>query len=802
MAKIIEARAVISAEDKTGAVFDKVAKKFDALARSTKSAEQVARLTNSLKDAETQLKAIDKFNTSRGVFADARSRFRDAQVGIERASRAMAAAEKPTRAMEAAYRRAQTAVSGASRAFEEQKAIVIGARRALETSGVPLNKIAAEQQKLRTHVERTTRALHQQRQVVEASPATTVAKRLPHRGQEGETPHSAPTRGNGVLSAIGETGALYTAGRVAKHAIKEGSDFQHERVRMEASGMAPGEIDAAEKEASHLSKKYLPVSQTQIMHMLRNTRSVVGNYHEAAEIADPLLALRVVAMGAHPEKSDELNEDFDKLVKGMEIKGVTQDHGKFNHYIDNMAKAVNVFGDTLRPTDFYETFKYGRAATNALSDDFMLSTAPTLAQELGGSSAGKALSSFHTQFVGGKMSNKAVEQLQKYDMIDPKKVIKTSTGNVKGVMPGGIAGQEYLRPGQEDPYAWVNKVLIPKLAAKGVTDPAEVQEVISAMASQQTSAQMMSIFAGQQPRIEKDKALIRGAKGIDAADDFMRKDPKVGAKSIIEQSNNILQNATGPAMEKAAPIMHSFAGSLAEIAETAKDHPQLSTIATGGVLSGLLAGGAKGASMLLPALFGNLPEGGLAKAVGSTLGTGAKWAARGTGWTTAAMLAYEAYQNRDELGRDIVGKGEHATTDDPLQSSYDRDHPRDTIERLRQQVAERNANRMIFKGKAAPFAPYSPQLELPPGFLAGGQSSPQSGQVTATLTGSARVDGETKLTITIEAPDVLKAMSKAEAIVRMNGALNAGSNGPGSTGRSSPDAAAPPPRNLGYGGSH
>ncbi|WP_210189996.1 hypothetical protein [Bradyrhizobium canariense] len=70
--------------------------------------------------------------------------------------------------------------------------------------------------------------------------------------------------------------------------------------------------------------------------------------------------------------------------------------------IDGMAKAVNVFGNTLRPTDYYEMFKYGRAATNALSDDFMLKTAPTLAQELGGSSAGKALSSFYTQFVGGK----------------------------------------------------------------------------------------------------------------------------------------------------------------------------------------------------------------------------------------------------------------------------------------------------------------------------------------------------------------------------------------------------------------
>ncbi|MGL1409603.1 hypothetical protein ACSTIX_24090, partial [Vibrio parahaemolyticus] len=88
---------------------------------------------------------------------------------------------------------------------------------------------------------------------------------------------------------------------------------------------------------------------------------------------------------------------------------------------------------------------------------------------------------FHTQFVGGKMSNKAVEMLDKYGMIDKSKVIKTKTGNVKGVLPGGVIGGEYLRPGQEDPYAWVNKVLLPHLAAKGVTDPAAIQEAIAAM---------------------------------------------------------------------------------------------------------------------------------------------------------------------------------------------------------------------------------------------------------------------------------------------------------------------------------
>lgn len=390
--------------------------------------------------------------------------------------------------------------------------------------------------------------------------------------------------GTGAKMAAGAA-ATYGAGRavsaLAHKTVDASSDRAHEETRMAASGMTLEEIKRANELAASISKKYPSVSNTEAMHAVRNIRSVTGHFEEATKILDPLMRLRVVALGAHPEKAEELGEDFDKLIKGMEIKGVTQDLAKFNHYIDGMAKAVNVFGDTLRPTDYYEMFKYGRAATNALSDDFMLKTAPTLAQELGGSSAGKALSSFYTQFVGGKMSNKALAQLEEYGLLtDPSKVIKTSTGNVKGILPGAIMGQEYLQPGATDPYAWVNKVLIPQLAKKGVTDPAKIQEVIAAMASQQTTAQMMSIFATQQSRIDKDKHLVEGAKGVEAAELFQQSDPKVIRKSIEAQVDNVLANTTAPMMPAVNQGMNWLASGLAYTAEHAKTRP--GDIAAGG----------------------------------------------------------------------------------------------------------------------------------------------------------------------------------------------------------------------------
>jgi hypothetical protein len=435
---------------------------------------------------------------------------------------------------------------------------------------------------------------------------------------------------NGTKMAAGAA-AAYGGGRavsaLAHETVKAASDRAHEKVRMQASGMSADEVKEAGALAAEVSHKYKSVSETEIMHSARNIRSVVGSFEEATKIIDPLMRLRVVALGAHPEKAAELGEDFDKLVKGMEIKGVTQDMPKFLHYMEGMAKAINVFGDTLRPTDYYEMFKYGRAATNALSDDFMLKTAPTLAQELGGSSAGKALSSFHTQFVGGKMSNKAVEMLNDLGLIDPDKVIKTSTGNIKGVKPGGVIGGGYLTPGQEDPYQWVNKILIPAMQKKGLTSEqinermkgiagpllpkgASEQETIAAAASQTTTAQMMTIFATQQARIEKDKHLVENAEGLEAADRFQRDDPKVIRKSIEAQTDNYLANTANAFQPGVNTGMNWLASGLSAMSERAKKDPMRSA-AELGFGAGLSSAIASDAGMAAAGKFG--------------LGTGTSW---------------------------------------------------------------------------------------------------------------------------------------------------------------------------------
>ena len=48
------------------------------------------------------------------------------------------------------------------------------------------------------------------------------------------------------------------------------------------------------------------------------------------------------------------------------------------------------------------------------------------------------------------MSNKAAGEFVRLGLVDPTKVIRTSTGSVKGIEPGGVRGSATF---QQDPYA-------------------------------------------------------------------------------------------------------------------------------------------------------------------------------------------------------------------------------------------------------------------------------------------------------------------------------------------------------------
>jgi hypothetical protein len=162
MAKIIEAKAVISGKETLSPLVDALSKKLDQLSKNKAMATQVDNVAKSLKGVQSQLAAIDKFQASKTGFRGAADNFAKTQAAVQAAAQAMKAGEGPAKRLAADYQRAQTAASNAARAFEAQRNAFGSARRALEQMGIPAAKAAAAQDRLRASIERTNAALAKQ----------------------------------------------------------------------------------------------------------------------------------------------------------------------------------------------------------------------------------------------------------------------------------------------------------------------------------------------------------------------------------------------------------------------------------------------------------------------------------------------------------------------------------------------------------------------------------------------------------------------------------------------------------------
>lgn len=259
MVQIIEATALINAKDGTGAAFASVAAKMTALSKTGQVVAQstgqaAAALGSKIADLRGQIQKIDSFRTLHQGLIESRTRFNQAQADVVRFSRAIKDSAEPSRELTRNFERAQRAVSAASRAFDDQRRAVSAARAELSQAGIPLRGLGEQQDQLRRRLDRTTAAMKaQQMAAVHAQTRGRTA------GPVYPAPHgtsAAPEGGTTVVPLVGRAGAALALGYAAKRGhdavIEQHHDFQQAYLTQQAilgldkAGQQPL-IDQAEK---------------------------------------------------------------------------------------------------------------------------------------------------------------------------------------------------------------------------------------------------------------------------------------------------------------------------------------------------------------------------------------------------------------------------------------------------------------------------------------------------------------------------------------------------------------------------
>lgn len=119
----------------------------------------------------------------------------------------------------------------------------------------------------------------------------------------------------------------------------------------------------------------------------------------------------------------------------------------------------------------------------------------------------------------------------------------------------------------KNPYEWVQKVLMPALAAKGITAQNDIIEEVSKMFPVRTASQVISEMAlqgryheGEKSPFEKDIALQHGAMGLPGGDELAKNDYPTLLREFNAQFRTLLEALGSPLMQPGGPVMSAMAG--------------------------------------------------------------------------------------------------------------------------------------------------------------------------------------------------------------------------------------------------
>jgi hypothetical protein len=697
----------------------------------------------------------------------------ETKAAVEKAAQAMKRGEGDARALQRAYETAQQAVSRASAAFERQKVAVLQAKSGLEQLGIPANRAAAAQDKLRAAVDRTNAALER---------------------QPGIFRRAMGAAGRGVANGmmLAGPGILHAT----KEGVKSGAEIQSEIVKMRTAGIPETDIQRAMRETGDLTARYTNVKRSDALERFKELRSIVLHPEEAHELLPTMVAANA-AMNA-VDKSGEMAKGLNFAARGAEVLGLAQDPKRFREYLDSFVKAQQVMGKTITPEMQYEFAKYSKASGATLSDRFKMTTGVSLSQELGGQTTGQSIDQFVKQITGGFQGNQhsAAKEFVAMGLASKDMFETTKTGEIKGMKPGKKLPGASLA--QTDPDQYVYDYLLPALEKHNITKQEDQIAQVRRMFPAGRSADLVTKLIQQRESFSNHAKLYGEAKGLGADNSG---DPFVALNSLSTSLQNFAGALTSPAMETAASVLSSMSATVAgwanSMSKFAEAHPDAAKYMGGGAIaagvgvggvatyslfSGLMNGFGLGTSAVAldgsaAALSAAAAELSAAAGVGAAAKGGA--AATAAGWIGASIwaggVAAAPYAAVGALGLGGLYAMHKAVEDAGYEGLT-------SGERMRRQRG--GSMRDVYR-RAFGYDELSGPEVSPTTTYGTGVSGDKAISVSGTMTGEGRMD------VTVNAgSSLLDVVRRAEAAIALSGNIN--SNGPGSLGRSSPDAAAPP----------
>lgn len=389
--------------------------------------------------------------------------------------------------------------------LSEQKQKLQELRKDLNASGISTHSLADQQRDLTRKITSTNESIDNQKSKL---------KNL-NQIQQSHTKFRENTRTAALYGATA-TGAGVATMYSMRKPIDENKKVEIEQNRMASLGLGKD----ATKEATDYAKsmKTFGTSTLENMTLVRDGMTAFADVHEA-KIAAPMLAKMKFANEAMygGEQGADNEKKFMDMLKVIEMRNGLKSEGAFKEQANMIQQVITATGGRVQPEEWLNLIKTGGIAAKGVDNKSFYHTLEPLVQEMGGFRVGTALMSSYANLYQGRTTKRAARNLENFDLIgDRSKVHNDRTGNLSYLDIGAIKGADLFK---KDQFAWMEKVLIPALNKKGITEEGDIVDAIGSIFSNRTASHLMATMYQQRGNIHKNMKLNAGADNIDQLSD-------------------------------------------------------------------------------------------------------------------------------------------------------------------------------------------------------------------------------------------------------------------------------------------
>lgn len=582
MANDLRLRVLLDAIDKATGPLKKITGASAETARVLKAAR------DRLKELNIQQKDVSAWRSQKTAADQTKQSLDAARERVKALSQQFAATGVPTKAM---TRDVRAAVREAQRLKQEhllQSVQLQQLRSKLSDAGISTKNLSTHERKLREQISSTNNSISEQGRRLRALNATQERMAKARGRLDGTYSERKQFAGNAATAGAAGMGTGYAIGRGLYAPLQEGKQFALEENRLAALGLGKEDTGKAIDFAKRM--KTYGTSVTENLTLVRDAMTVFADEHEAEMVAPTLAKMKLANHAMYGEEEGSENErKFMDMLKVIELRGGLASKEAFINQADIVQRILTATGGRVGPNEWLNVIKTGGVAAKGIKDEAFYYQMEPLVQEMGGHRVGTAMMSAYSNIYQGKTTKRAANNLEKLGLVDPTKVKHDKAGQLSFLDVGAIKGSDLFR---ENQFEWMQKILLPQLAAKGITEKKDVLDSIGSIFSNRTASNLFAQMYLQREQIHKNAKLNAGADGIDQLYDKGMNTAQGAELELLAQKANAYREMSEAILPTYVEALKSITEAIKGVTAWMKENPaaaaiMMKTLMVVGVLAGV-----------------------------------------------------------------------------------------------------------------------------------------------------------------------------------------------------------------------